>query len=178
MKEIKDFINSIKGFYKIKIYTPIIFTIVFLLQIIEVINEDLDQLYKVAIIVFNLILIASTLLIYIIGQKSRIEINKLSVSLNRNEGFDNESESLISKEETCIFIKEHKKFSNAISYFVICIFLMLLISSLRYLTQISGVLIVIIQGFLIITNISLFIISVIKFKIIFEQLKKILVKFD
>ncbi|MBI9010126.1 MAG: hypothetical protein JEZ05_08840 [Tenericutes bacterium] len=178
MKEIKDFINSIKGFYKIKIYTPIIFTIVFLVQIIEVIREDIDQLYKVAIIVFNLILITSTLLIYIFGQKSRIEINKLSVSLNEDEGFNNEGESLISKEETCIFIKDHKKFSNAFSYFVICSLLMLLISSLRYLTEISGVLIVIIQGFLITTAISLFIISVVKFKIIIEYLKKISVKFN
>lgn len=178
MKEIKDFINSIKGLYKLKIYIPIIFVIVFLVQIIEVISEDIDYLYKVAIIVFNLILIVSTLLIYIFGQKSRIEINKLSKSLNQDCCFNNEDESTISKEETSIFIKNHKKFSNALSYFVICCFLMLLISSLRYLTEISGVLIVTVQGFFIIITISLFIISVINFKIIIEYLKKISAKFD
>ena len=178
MKEIKDFINSIKGFYKLKIYTPIILTIIFLVQIIEVISDDMDQLFKVAIIVFNLILIVSTLLVYVFGQKNRVEINKLSISLNQDDGLNSEGESTISKEETCIFIKRHKKFSNTLSYFVICCFLMLLISSLRYLTEISAGLIVIIQGFLIITTIYLFIISVINFKIIFEYLKKISVKFD
>lgn len=178
MKEIKDFINSIKWFYKIRIYTPIIFAIGFLVQIMDVISEDIDQLYKVAIIVSNLIFIASTLLIYIFGQKSRIEVNKLSVFLNQDECFDNEVDSLISKEETSIFIKEHKKFSNTVSYFVICCFLMLLISSLRYLTEISGLLIVIVQGFFIVITISLFIISVIKFKKTFDYLKKISVKFD
>ena len=178
MKEIKDFINSIKGFYKLKIYIPIIFVIVFSVQIVEVIGEDIDYLYKVAIIVFNLILIVSTLLIYIFGQKSRIEINKLSKSLNQDYCLNNEDESAISKEETSIFIKNHKKFSNALSYFVICCFLMLLNSSLIYLTEISGVLIVTVQGFFIIITISLFIISVINFKIIIEYLKKISAKFD
>ena len=178
MKEIKDFINSIKGFYKLKIYIPIIFVIVFLVQIVEVIGEDIDHLYKVAIIVFNLILIVSTLLIYIFGQKSRIEINKLSKFLNQDYCLNNEDESVISKEETSIFIKNHKKFSNAFSYFVICCFLMLLNSSLIYLTEISGVLIVTVQGFFIIITISLFIISVINFKIIIEYLKKISAKFD
>lgn len=178
MEEIKDFINSIKGFYKLKIYTPIIFTIVFLVQIIEVISEDIEQLYKVALIVFNLIPIVSSSLIYIFGQKIRIEINKLSESLNQDVGLNNEDESIISEEEKRIFIKNHKKFSNTLSCFVICCFLMLLISSLRYLTEISGVLIVIAQGFLIITTISLYIISVISFNIIIEYLKKISLKFN